>query len=80
MVVLMREGARGQCGCLEVLTREGARGQCGCLDEVLTREGARGQCGCLDEGGSERSMWLMREGARESGFLGEPFLNDVLAA
>ena len=30
MVVLMREGARGQCGSL---TREGARGQCGCLDE-----------------------------------------------
>ena len=47
---------------------------------VLMMEGARGQCGCLDEGGSERSMWLMREGARESGFLGEPFLNDVLAA
>ena len=30
MVVLMREGARGQCGSL---TREGARGQCGCLDD-----------------------------------------------
>ena len=30
MVVLMREGARGQCGSL---TRECARGQCGCLDE-----------------------------------------------
>ena len=30
MVVLMREGARGQCGSL---MREGARGQCGCLDE-----------------------------------------------
>ena len=30
MVVLIREGARGQCGSL---MREGARGQCGCLDE-----------------------------------------------
>ena len=41
-----------------VLMREGTRGHCGCLDEVLTREGTRGQRGCLDEGGSERSVWL----------------------
>ena len=41
-----------------VLMREGAGGLCGCLDEVLTREGARGQCGCLDEGGCKRSVRL----------------------
>ena len=65
-----------------VLMREGAGGLCGCLDEVLTREGARGQCGCLDEGETREVsvVVLIREGARESGFFGEPFLNDVLAA